>query len=1368
MFPRHSLNARKLVITELIGVTYNIEEQLDYLSNYGVTSTNNSINSLGSSINLNTNSINSLGISSSNLESNKLDKHQSILPSNFIISSLQTVGNLGTLSVLGDVNFGGNLVGTTAQIQNINVSGTFQSPLTNLIGTSIINLQSTDNFLQNQINSIVIAGISAGNIDIMYGVSIAILDSHFGDQIGITNISLNQSIINLNTTTSTNTNNITVLNSNVVNLNTTTSNLGISLNTLSTNFGISSTIFGTSYNNLEIHKQDQIQCSISFNEISNDIDITNLNVENLKTIVGAPFSFIGITVKEIIYGTTQTLDSDGLEPESFTKVVDVIDRVQLGIDLLKDGYNLFIAGQTLYNNGQTAYNNYMNGYQALQDTAIVNNTETNAAQTTQITVLQASAVATATNLVVLNTLTGIHSTDISDLGTSSDNNSTSIGTLYNRSNSVGISSLNLDTKVGTIIGTSIPNVDTKIGIIIGVSLPNVNVKISNVIGTSIPNLDNKIGSIIGTSIPNLDTKIGSIIGVSIPNLDTKIGTIIGVSIPNITNQINSISTSTNILNSNIINLNTTTNILNSNIINLSTSIGTSTNTLNNQIIVLTTTSTKFLQRNENILPNTFTSSSLTSLGVIQNLIATTATITNFKVTNSILSTTASLNNLTCNNVFNTNGSQYIQANTGNNDLTTFANNYFIKNLTGVTSYLQITGTTFGINSLATNITGNLSVTGNITGNTINSIGVSFVNVDLKVGNLIGVTVPKILQRNEAILPSTFTSSSLTSVGTLNSLNIAGNCVVGAGLSNNNPLQVYGQSPYALMGLYLSNSNATFNLGANTGSYSNQINMGMMTTTNAGFACTPPVSLLFQPNGNNNTYGMCYMDGSGIGINNVSPSYTLDVNGDINTNSNFKINGTTVLSSGTITSIGTSISVIDGKNVVLGVTVSNVDIKTAALGISVSNVDIKTAALGISVSNVDIKTAALGISVSTIDIKTAALGTSVSNTVNYGTTITNVITNVNTKLDKTATSLPSSFVSSSLTSVGTLSSLNVAGGTVIGSGLSTNPPLQVFGQSPYALMGLYLSNSNATFNLGANTGGYGNQINMGMMSTVNAGFACTSPVSLLFQPNGNSNTYGMCYMNGSGVGINNKSPSYTLDINGDTNISSGNGYRVNGNVVLNSNTLGNGILSSSLTSVGTLNSLNVAGDLNNTGRILIDSNDANTVLHVNASDAARPCMIIGSPPLSSVLTLQTQTSHSTGDYLQCTLVLDLTNPVFKIDYNGSCYNQYNVYSSISDIKLKENIKPVKNFTEKFKQIEFVNYNLIDDVNKVKQIGVIAQQLETLFPNLIENHLDPIHEDLIVGDLVEREYTKSVKYSVLNLIGLKVLQDLIERIENLENK
>ena len=72
-----------------------------------------------------------------------------------------------------------------------------------------------------------------------------------------------------------------------------------------------------------------------------------------------------------------------------------------------------------------------------------------------------------------------------------------------------------------------------------------------------------------------------------------------------------------------------------------------------------------------------------------------------------------------------------------------------------------------------------------------------------------------------------------------------------------------------------------------------------------------------------------------------------------------------------------------------------------------------------------------------------------------------------------------------------------------------------------------------------------------------------------------------------VGINNTTMNYKLDVNGDINTTGE--YRVNGTSVLNNNTLGPGVLNSSLTSVGTLSSLIVSGVITTNNRIVLDDN-----------------------------------------------------------------------------------------------------------------------------------------------------------------------------------
>jgi hypothetical protein len=121
-------------------------------------------------------------------------------------------------------------------------------------------------------------------------------------------------------------------------------------------------------------------------------------------------------------------------------------------------------------------------------------------------------------------------------------------------------------------------------------------------------------------------------------------------------------------------------------------------------------------------------------------------------------------------------------------------------------------------------------------------------------------------------------------------------------------------------------------------------------------------------------------------------------------------------------------------------------------------------------------------------------------------------------------------------------------------------------------------------------------------------------------------------------------------------------------------------------------------------------------------------------------------------------------------NGNIQNTNNSYGSLSDIKLKENIVDATPKLEKLMQVKVRNYNLKDNYEQHKQIGVIAQELEQIFPSMVEETQD---RD-VNGNTLETT-TKAVKYSVFVPILIKAMQeqqaiinDLKARIETLESK
>ncbi len=107
-------------------------------------------------------------------------------------------------------------------------------------------------------------------------------------------------------------------------------------------------------------------------------------------------------------------------------------------------------------------------------------------------------------------------------------------------------------------------------------------------------------------------------------------------------------------------------------------------------------------------------------------------------------------------------------------------------------------------------------------------------------------------------------------------------------------------------------------------------------------------------------------------------------------------------------------------------------------------------------------------------------------------------------------------------------------------------------------------------------------------------------------------------------------------------------------------------------------------------------------------------------------------------------------------DGDLQNHDNSYGGISDVSLKQDIVDARDYWEDWKQLRFRKYRFISDVevdeSAPHQLGVVAQEVEEVFPGVVQT-------DTLTG-------LKGVKYSVLDVIACKVLQEAIKRIEALE--
>ena len=105
------------------------------------------------------------------------------------------------------------------------------------------------------------------------------------------------------------------------------------------------------------------------------------------------------------------------------------------------------------------------------------------------------------------------------------------------------------------------------------------------------------------------------------------------------------------------------------------------------------------------------------------------------------------------------------------------------------------------------------------------------------------------------------------------------------------------------------------------------------------------------------------------------------------------------------------------------------------------------------------------------------------------------------------------------------------------------------------------------------------------------------------------------------------------------------------------------------------------------------------------------------------------------------------------WNASTGIEYAVaFSASSDERLKKDIKPLDNALEKLKQINGVEF--VWKNNDKHSIGVIAQNLENIYPSLVETNPD--------------NDSKSVIYNGLIGVLIEAVKELSGEVERLKGK
>ena len=114
-------------------------------------------------------------------------------------------------------------------------------------------------------------------------------------------------------------------------------------------------------------------------------------------------------------------------------------------------------------------------------------------------------------------------------------------------------------------------------------------------------------------------------------------------------------------------------------------------------------------------------------------------------------------------------------------------------------------------------------------------------------------------------------------------------------------------------------------------------------------------------------------------------------------------------------------------------------------------------------------------------------------------------------------------------------------------------------------------------------------------------------------------------------------------------------------------------------------------------------------------------------------------------------------IYEYDTNNTLYYDGNISANdifaFSDQRLKENIITIDNPIEKIMQMRGVYYNKKDDVSKTRNVGVIAQEIESIFPEVIHTS-------------IESEQYKTVAYGNMTALlveGMKAQQSTIHSLQ-----
>lgn len=126
------------------------------------------------------------------------------------------------------------------------------------------------------------------------------------------------------------------------------------------------------------------------------------------------------------------------------------------------------------------------------------------------------------------------------------------------------------------------------------------------------------------------------------------------------------------------------------------------------------------------------------------------------------------------------------------------------------------------------------------------------------------------------------------------------------------------------------------------------------------------------------------------------------------------------------------------------------------------------------------------------------------------------------------------------------------------------------------------------------------------------------------------------------------------------------------------------------------------------------------------------------------------------YISSNVGVGVINPVYPLEVNGTI--KATTVTQTSDVRTKENVKPLYCNKEILNKLRPVLYNYIDDKDKQQQAGLIAQEVEQVLPGLISTSTGwvPMSDAKVLGDgdqikLKDGEYCKYTSNIDIDMIS-----------------